>query len=266
MTPDPSGTSSISSRPGRVWIITLDRPDVRNAVSRPMLEELGAALEQAAVDESCRVVVLRGAGSHFCAGADIGDLGAPGDAAAFERAFAQVLDAIADHPLPVVAQVHGAALGAGCQIAVACDLAIATADATFGIPSAKLGIVIGFENIQRLVLAVGPKRAAHILFTGQAIDGATAESWGLVNEAVPADDLDARVAELTKTIAGAAPLSVRGSKVALGVVRRRLNGGSAGGDDLTEVDAAVAGAFASQDLQEGLRAFRERRPGEFEGR
>ena len=254
---------TIRVEPGSVRTITLDRPDVRNAVSRPMLEELRVALDQAAADETCRVVVLRGAGSHFCAGADIADLESPASAAAFERAFAVVLDAIAGHPLPVLAQVHGAALGAGCQIIVACDLAIAASDVTIGIPSAKLGIVIGFENIQRLVLAVGPKRASQILFTGRPIDGVTAASWGLVNDAVQSDDLDERVLDLAQAIAEAAPLSIRGSKIALGAVREGLTGD---GGDLGDVDAAVARAFASQDLQEGLRAFRERRPARFEGR
>jgi enoyl-CoA hydratase/carnithine racemase len=258
--------ATISSQPGVVTRITLDRPDARNAVSRAILEELGVALEEAAADPDCRVVLLAGTGSHFCAGADIGDLSESSSAAAFERSFAEVLTAIADHPVPVVARVQGAALGAGCQLAVACDLAVAATDARIGIPSAKLGIVIGFENIQRLVLAVGPKRASHILFTGRHVDGATAEAWGLVNEAVEPERLEERAEELAAEIAEAAPLSVRGSKLALGVVRRRLAAGSSDRGDLGDVDAAVTAAFASEDLREGIASFRERRPPRFEGR
>ena len=255
---------TILSRPGSVWRVTLNRTDSRNAVTRGTLEELGVALQESAASPECRVVLLTGEGSHFCAGADVGDLSEPSSAAAFERAFAEVLTAIADHPVPVVARIQGAALGAGCQIAVACDLAVAATDAKIGIPSAKLGIVIGFENIQRLVLAVGPKRASHILLTGRPVDGATAAAWGLVNEAVEPGSLDDRVRELTEEIAAAAPLSVRGTKQALGVVRRRLAAAST--EDLAEVEAAVAAAFASEDLREGLASFRERRSPRFEGR
>jgi enoyl-CoA hydratase len=257
---------TILTRPGPVWTITLDRPDARNAVSRGTLEELGVALQEAAGDPSCRVVLLAGTGAHFCAGADIGDLAEPSSAEAFERSFAEVLTAIADHPVPVVARIQGAALGAGCQIAVACDLAVAATDARIGIPSAKLGIVIGFENIQRLVLAVGPARASHILFTGRPVDGTTAAAWSLVNEAVEPERLEERSNELTREIAEAAPLSVRGSKLALGVVRRRLAAAPGDDDDLAEVNAAVAGAFASEDLREGIASFRERRAPRFEGR
>ena len=253
-----------------MWRLTLDRPDARNAVSTGMLEELRGALAEAAADPDARVVVLAGEGSDFCAGADIAELdeaaGGPGGLQ-YGRTFEAALTAIAEHPLPVIARIQGAALGAGCQIVVACDLAVASEDARIGIPSARLGIVINFENVQRLVLAVGPKRAAEILFSGRALSGTEAAGWGLVNEAVPPTSLDERTGELAETIARAAPLSVRGSKRGIREVLAHLSiERQRDGQRLAAFDALAAEAFASEDLREGLRAFRERRRPEFRGR
>ena len=261
---------SIRSEPGRIWRITIDRPDARNAVSETMLGELGAALGDAAADRDVRVVALRGAGDHFCAGADLGELddttGGPGGFQ-YERAFEEVLASIADHPVPVMAVIQGAALGAGCQIAVACDLAVAASDAKIGIPSSRLGIVINFENVQRLVLSVGPKRAAEVLFTGRAVSGETAAAWGLVNEAVAPGGLPARAEELAEEIAAGAPLSVRGSKRGIRAVLQKLSiDRETEGYRVADFDMMAADAFSSEDLKEGVRAFRERRRPEFEGK
>jgi enoyl-CoA hydratase len=180
-----------------------------------MLEELSRALGDAAVHPEARVVLLSGEGPDFCAGADLGELseaaGGP-NGMEYTVPLEEFLTGVVDHPLPVVASIHGAALGAGCQIAIACGLAIAATDARLGIPSSRLGVVIGFENVQRLVLAVGPKRAADMLFTGRELSGEEAVDWGLVNEAVPAGTLLNRAEELAEEIAVAAPLSVRASK------------------------------------------------------
>ena len=262
--------SLIRSEPGRIWRITIDRPDARNAISEPMLGELGTALADAAADPDVRMVLLRGSGDHFCAGADLGELddatGGPGGFR-YERAFEEVLASIADHPVPVMAVIQGAALGAGCQIAVACDLAIAATDAKIGIPSSRLGIVINFENVQRLVLSVGPKRAAEILFTGQAVSGEMAAAWGLVNEAVAAEGLTARAEELAERVAAGAPLSVRGSKRGIRAVLQKLSiDRETEGYRVADFDMMAADAFSSADLKEGVRAFRERRKPEFEGR
>ena len=260
----------IRSKPGRVWRLVLDRPDARNAVSAPMLMELGRALGDAAADPDARVVVLSGEGSDFCAGADLAELDeAAGGQGGVEhgRVFEEVLSAIGEHPLPVLAAIHGAALGAGCQLAVACDLAVAAEDARLGIPSARLGIVIGYENIERLVLSVGPKRAAEMLFTGRAASGTEAAAWGLVNEAVPAGDLGDRVRHLADTIADGAPMSVRGSKRGIhGVLAGLSVDRATEGFRVADFDLMAAEAFASEDLREGIRAFREHRPPEFRGK
>lgn len=256
----------IRSEPGRVWRLILDRPDRRNAVSLAMMRELDAGLAAAAADPGTRVIVLAGAGSHFCAGADVAELlevgGGPG-ARDYGQAFEEVLRAIAEHPVPVLAEVHGAALGAGCQLVAACDLAVAAEDARIGIPSSRLGIVINLENIERLVGSVGPKRAGELLFTGRELSGVEAAAWGVVNASVPPADLGAAAAALAAAVADGAPLSVRGSKLG---IRAVLEGRTAGvREDARTFGETVAEALGSSDLREGLAAFRERRRPEFRG-
>jgi enoyl-CoA hydratase/carnithine racemase len=250
---------------GRVWRITLDRPEARNAVSSKMLAALADALGRAAVDPEARAVLLAGAGDHFCAGADLQEVGDP-DGFGYGAGLEQVLTAIADHPLPVIARVQGAALGAGCQLLTTCDLVVAADDARIGIPSARLGIVIGFESVQRLVLSVGPRRASELLLTGREITGRDAATWGLVTEAVIPNELDQRTEALAVEVSGAAPLSVRASKRGIAAVLRKLSiDRPAEGHRVAEFDMMAADALSSDDLREGLLARRERRPPEFRG-
>jgi enoyl-CoA hydratase/carnithine racemase len=260
----------VRSDPGRIWRITLNRPDARNAVSSQMLGELSRALGDAAVDPEAHVVLLSGEGPDFCAGADLGELNeAAGGPSGMEYTLPleEFLTAVVDHPLPVVAVIQGAALGAGCQIAVACDLAIAAIDARLGIPSSRLGVVIGFHNVQRLLVAVGPKRAGEMLLTGRELSGREAANWGLVNEAVPAATLRNRSEKLADEIASGAPLSVRASKRGLRAALGKLSvDPETEGFRLTEFDMMAADALASADLEEGIRAFRERRRPEFRGK
>src|SRR5436190_14954307 len=139
-------------REGSIARLTLNRPEQRNAVSAEMLDQLTRAFGDLAADPQVRVVILAGAGSDFCAGADIEELAAArerADGLDYGASFDGALRAIEDTPVPVIARVHGAALGAGCQITVACDLAVAAEDARLGIPSSRLGVLINFENVQR---------------------------------------------------------------------------------------------------------------------
>lgn len=250
----------VRSTPGPVWRITLDRPAVRNAVTAAMLREVTSALGDAAAEPSARAVLLDGAGPDFCAGADLDELGAAAGGptgVGYGRPLEEALEAIAGHPLPVVAAVQGAALGAGCQIALAADLVVAAEDARLGIPSARLGVVVGFEALRLLVDAVGPPRAREMLLLSRTPSGAEAAAWGLVTEVVPAARLGSRALEVAQEAAAGAPLSVRASKRGIRLAVR--------GTGPEEFDMMAAEVMASRDLREGIRAFREGRAPRFEG-
>jgi enoyl-CoA hydratase len=246
----------------------LDRPERGNALSSDMLQEFFDALGRCAADPQARVIVLMGIGKHFCSGADVGDVSASAAAGArYGVGFEQLLRTIEEHPLPVIARVQGAALGAGCQLLAACDLSVAADDARIGIPSSRLGLLLDLEKIQRLVRVVGAPHTRELLLTGRAITGTQAASWGLVAASCPESELDETVERLAGEVAAGAPLSVRGSKAGIravldhgGLVRER--------DDevFARHDAAAAEALSSEDLQEGMRALREKRPPSFTGR
>ena len=250
-------------RDGGLARLTLDRPDSRNALSIELCREVVAAL--GSVDADARAVVIAGEGKVFCSGADFAAVSGPG-AAEFLPAFEEMLEAVARFRLPTIARIHGAALGGGLQLATVCDFRIAAADAKLGIPSSKLGIVINYENVQRLVLLAGSAVAKEVLITGRTYSGAEAEGAGLVHRAVEGHELDPATNELATTLASNAPLSVQGVKRAIQVVVDTMaDARSANGAAVAEIDSLVAEAYASNDLQEGLTAMSEKRPPRFKG-
>lgn len=247
--------------------LTLNRPEKRNSLNAEMLDAALAALAELAGDPDCRVILFQGAGDHFCAGADFADVSAgAAQAARYGGGFEALLRAIEEHPLPVVAKVRGAALGAGCQVLAAADLAVAADDAKIGIPSARLGILLDLEKLGRMVNEIGPARTRRLLLTGAPIDGIEAAAWGLVTRAVPPEALDAAATELCEQVASGAPLSVRGSKAAirrlldLGLPDRERDAGL-----FSAHDEEALRALTSEDLQEGMRAMKERRSPGFRG-
>lgn len=248
---------------GAVARLVLDRPDARNALSIQLCDDIVAGL--GSIPEDARVVVLRGAGKVFCSGADFAAVSGPG-AIDFLPAFERMLEAVGRFRLPTIAAIHGAALGGGLQLATVCDFRIATEGAKLGIPSSKLGIVINYENVQRLVLLAGPAVAKEVLMTGRVYSGAEAAGEGLVTRAVPDDRLDSVVDELAEGIASNAPLSVQGVKRAIQVVVDTMaDARSTNGSKVDEIDTLVAEAYGSDDLQEGLKAMSEKRPPTFKG-
>jgi enoyl-CoA hydratase len=235
---------------GHVALVTVDRPDRRNALDLEALEQLLDALARTG---SARVVVLTGAGGHFCAGADLSGV----EDGPFTDRLRAVLAAIRDDPRPVVAAVDGAALGAGTQLAVACDLRVATPSARFGVPAARLGLMVDHWSIQRLSLLAGAGPARAMLLGADTFSGDDAARLGLVQRV---GDLDVALGWADE-IAALAPLTLAASKLAL----NRLEMPVGQGDD-PDVHAAWAAAWGSADLREGMAAFRERRRPVFHGR
>jgi len=234
---------------GPVAQLTIDRPERRNALDREALEQLLAAL--AAVGEA-RVLVITGTAGHFCAGADLSGV----EDAAFTDLLRRVLSALRDDPRPSVAAVDGTALGAGTQLAVACDLRVATPSARFGIPAAKLGLMVDHWTAGRLALLAGAGPARAMLLAAETYGADEALRMGLVQRI---GDLDEALGWADE-IAALAPLTMAGHKLAL----NRLEMPVGPGDD-ADVRAASDRAWASDDLREGIAAFRERRRPIFKG-
>lgn len=255
---------------GQVGLATMDRPERRNALDAGHCDDLRAHLEGS---QDLRAVIVTGSGDRaFCSGADLArrteDTGGGiehGGGDTFRPAFEAMLDAIEDHPSPVIAAVNGAALGAGMQLAVACDLRVVSWSATFGIPATKLGVMISARNVQRLAQLVGLGPAHDLLVTGRTVHVEEASALGLVHRAV--EEVHHAALHWAEEIAQLAPLSVRGHKRALKLLARA--GGLRGDLDpaaLGEIAELEAAAFASEDLQEGLAAFAEKRAPRFQGR
>ena len=236
-------------RADRVAVVTLDRPEKRNAVDTQACLDLAAAVDDA-VSGGARALVLAGRGTNFCSGADLTGVESDGFVATLYR----TLDALQDVPICTIAAVHGAALGAGTQLAIACDLRVVAPDARFGIPAAKLGLMTDHWTAQRLALLAGHGPARAVLLACEELDAATALRLGLANRE---GDLDAAVAWATE-IAGLAPLTIAGHKLALNRLDPKPHD--------PDVEAAFARAWASEDLAEGQRARAEKRRPDFQGR
>jgi enoyl-CoA hydratase len=233
----------------RVLVVTLDRPERRNALDHGTLEALRDGLAEAATAD-VRVCVLRGAGGHFCAGADLSGVEDEG----FVTLLRAVLERLHEAPFVTLAAVAGAALGAGTQLAMACDLRLAAPGAKFGIPAAKLGLTVDHWTVHQLGLAAGPSVARAMLLGAEVFTGEALAATGFVHRIGEPDDALAWARDLAKL----APLTIAAHKL-------MANRAEADLAHDAEVAAARQAAWDSDDFQEGLAAFRERRPPTFTG-
>jgi len=248
----------------RVGLITLNRPEARNAINTVMMGELRDCFMGFYVDQDAPAcLVLTGAGSAFCAGADLKERRGMADAA-WRRQHAiaeQMIKAIMDCPIPIIAAVNGPAFAGGMEIALACDFIYAAASARFALTEVSLGIMPGAAGTQNLPRAVGVRRAKEIVLTAAPFTAEAARAWGMVNEVCADDRLLAEALGVAGRIAANAPISVRQAKKAL--------------DKATELDRGSGYAFeleaynrtvVTEDRQEGINAFNEKRTPRYKGR
>jgi enoyl-CoA hydratase len=267
-------------RDGAVAVLWLDRPEKLNALHRPLWDAIPAAVAELDGDPAVRAIVLAGRGKAFCAGIDLldhapalaggGSISGRGESAVAKRRalyddvrrYQQTASCFANTNKPVIAAVHGACIGGGMDLITACDIRLASADATFSVRETKIAMVADVGTLQRLPRVIGDGPARELIFTGADIGAARAREIGLVNDVLPDhDSLFARAQEMAQAIAANSPLAVQGSKQVLGFAVRR------------DVDAALdyvalwnSAFLHSDDLTEAMTAFMQRRPPAFHGR
>lgn len=257
----------IAEKVENVGRITLNRPDQLNAVSRRTLDEIERALKDFKRDNDVSVVVLTGAGERaFCAGADLkGGIFTPQTSpvrgARLAKRGQEFTEMIERYEKPVIAAVNGFALGGGCEIALACDLIVASENAQFGQSEINIGLIPGWGGTQRLPRLIGRNKAKELIFTGDRVTAGEAERLGIVNKVVPAAQLQDAAMELARKLAAKSPIMLRLAKQAINRgIEMALKSG------LVEEVKAFRVCFTTQDFKEGLTAFLEKRQPKFEGK
>src|SRR2546428_82810 len=250
-------------RRGRVAVITINRPKKVNALTIKTREEGAPLIEELRGDDSVGVVVITGAGDKaFIAGADIAEFA--GRTAMMQRdvmVSRSLFNAIDSFPKPVIAMINGYCLGGGCELALACDIRIASENASFGQPEINLGIIPGGGGTQRLTRLIGEGKAMEMILTGEIIDAKTAFAIGLVNYVVTLDQLEAKTMEIANRIADKSPIALSLAKEAVKIASRsNLDEGLR-----REVDL-FALCFSTEDKDEGVAAFLEKRKPVWKGK
>ena len=242
--------------------VVLNKPDSHNAISLDMYRRIPQVFAELDADPAIKVIVVRGAGTRsFASGADITEFeqvrGNGASAKAYNEQVAAAEHAVEGATKPTIAMVHGYCIGGGCGLALACDIRFADERSRFGITPAKLGLVYSLESTKRLVDVVGPSRAKWILFSGQHVYAEDALRLGLIDELIPAEDLEKQTYEFARLVTTRAQFSVRSSKRIVELVL----GGQTVDDDVT-VDIRNS-SFDTDDYAEGVRSFLEKRPPRF---
>lgn len=256
----------LATREGRVGIMTFNNPEKRNAVSYEMWVAAEAILKDFAEDPEVRVVVLTGAGGKaFVSGADISKFESErASQEATQRYNAQterIYSTLYAFEKPTIAMIRGFCVGGGLNLAICCDMRVATAESRFALPAAKLGLGYGYNGIRRYIDTIGPVATKEIFFTARQFGTDEAMRWGVINHAVADGELEAKVMETANMIADNAPLTIKGIKLsAIEALRDPAD------RDLAKPAAAVAACFASADYIEGRNAFMEKRKPNFTGK
>jgi enoyl-CoA hydratase len=245
-----------------VALVTIERPDVLNALNFDLLDDLADALASLDADARCRVIVLTGSGERaFAAGADIRELARQTPVTLLVDDRFAVWERIAAVRKPIIAAVRGFALGGGCELAMSCDLIVAGEDARFGQPEINLGVMPGAGGTQRLTRAIGRARAMDLILTGRNLTAREAEAMGLVTRVVAAEDTLPEALELAATIAAQPPVAVLAAKEAVRLAEELpLSAG------LRHERRAFFALFATEDQTEGMAAFVEKRRPTWKGR
>jgi enoyl-CoA hydratase len=257
---NPEDTLITLSIDNHIAVITLNRAEKLNALTPLMLAQLEGIAAELEQNQEVRVILLTGSGRAFCVGADIYAWSALEPLQMWRqwiRDGHRVFDRLARLPQPLIAVLNGYTFGGGLELALAADLRLAAEGVLLALPETTLGTIPGWAGTQRLPWLIGPARAKQMIFTGARIDAVTAERWGLINEVVAADRLEIRARELAEIIARNAPVAVQASK--------QLVDGDLASAVTLEALASGMTAF-TDDLQEGLAAFRERRSPDFQNR
>lgn len=261
MTQADAHTVRVDARDG-IGIVTIHRPDKRNALDTGMHDQLVRAFDALKADNSVRVVVLTGAGKAFVSGADVAEFKgkSPVTVLARLRGATSAIDAAAAFPKPLIAMINGYCLGSGNELALACDIRIASEDAKFGQPEINLGMIPGYGATQRLPRQIGLGKALWVMYTGALLDSTEAYRMGLVDQVVPARQLKDRTMTLARVIASKSPVALSLIKEATrAALRAPLEAG------LQHEQTLASLVFASKDLQEGLDAFLAKRQPRFTG-
>jgi enoyl-CoA hydratase/carnithine racemase len=256
----------IAAVEGAIGWVVFNNPARHNATSFEMWQALPLVLDAYAGDPAVRAIVFRGAGEKaFSAGADISQFKekrtTPEAAGAYNRAADAANRALRECPKPTIAMIRGYCIGGGTAVAVGCDIRIASDDARFGVPAAKLGLGYRFEGIQRLAGIVGPARTAEIFYTARQFSAEEALQMGLVNRVVPAVEIERYTRDFAGAIAANAPLTVAAVKRSLIELQK-----NPADRDLDRCQRMVDACFASEDYKEGQTAFMEKRKPRFKGR